>query len=926
MSQSSWDGNKAMDLLNQLEAILESDPLIDEVGFIHPSQFVILSKEGGESSIASEDGVSGPTNTNFWNTDHKLGISTEVLLPLCKAAKSAFMDAMKQYKTLNSLMDNKHEEKNIVHGSSPCQSFESEVMKHSRALLLLSCDFGTAWNTRRLVISKKQHLAMFMDELLLSTLVLSYSPKSEQAWSHRRWVIKMIAGKCSTLHEIISKESELVEKIAERSKMNYRAWNHRCWLVSYMTRQQMLHELKRSRDWAGLHVADNSCFHYRRRLMLEISENSCCKQELQNSYDVQSYQVLKEELDWNEVLIKRYIGREALWLHRRFLSQCLIQHLTANVLGISSHSEQKTIMVNEISTFMNNELCLLNSCSTIQDMEFEDFQAQAMHSAFYILWLIKCPNKAWKWNVSQFFFVFKVFPKVMVAYLVEWEPLQTNPRGQYNEAFYFLECMVGKGYKPDVVLCTRMIKGFFNGRNVEKAIRVMEILEKYGEPDVFAYNALISGFCKINRLDFANRVLDRMRRRGISPDVVTYNIMIGSFCSRGKLDSAYKVMDQLLKDNCKPTVITYTILIEAHMLQGGITEAMKLLDEMVLRGLRPDMFTYNTIIRGMCKDGMLDKAFEFVRSLKARGCQLDVISYNNLLRALLNQGKWVEGEKLMTEMVSRGCEPNVVTYSILISSLCREGKVEEAVNVLKMMKDRGLKPDAYSYDPLISAFCKEGRLDLAIEFLDYMISDGCLPDIVNYNTVLATLCKNGKADQALEIFEKLTEVGCPPNASSYNTMFSALWSSGDKVKALQMISEMLSKRIGPDEITYNSLISCLCRDGMVDEAIELLVDMESSRFPPTVISYNIVLLGLCKVHRIQDAIEVLAAMVDKGCRPNETTYILLIEGIGFAGWRSEAMELTNALVRMEAISEDSFKRLSKNFPLLDVYKELSVSD
>lgn len=31
----------------------------------------------------------------------------------------------------------------------------------------------------------------------------------------RRWVIKLIAGKFSTLQEIVTKESELVEKIAE---------------------------------------------------------------------------------------------------------------------------------------------------------------------------------------------------------------------------------------------------------------------------------------------------------------------------------------------------------------------------------------------------------------------------------------------------------------------------------------------------------------------------------------------------------------------------------------------------------------------------------------------------------------------------------------------------------------------------------------
>ena len=122
--------------------------LSDEVGFIHPSQFVKLSKEGGESSLCSDAGVLGPGDTKFWNRDHKLGISTEVLLPLCKAAKSAFMDAMKRYKTLKSLVDDKNEVENITYGSSSHQYIESEIMKHSRALLLLSSDFGTAWNSR----------------------------------------------------------------------------------------------------------------------------------------------------------------------------------------------------------------------------------------------------------------------------------------------------------------------------------------------------------------------------------------------------------------------------------------------------------------------------------------------------------------------------------------------------------------------------------------------------------------------------------------------------------------------------------------------------------------------------------------------------------------------------------------------------------
>src|ERR1044072_160555 len=31
--------------------------------------------------------------------------------------------------------------------------------------------------------------------------------------------------------------------------------------------------------------------------------------------------------------------------------------------------------------------------------------------------------------------------------------------GKYNESLYFLQHMVSKGYKPDVILCTKLIKG-----------------------------------------------------------------------------------------------------------------------------------------------------------------------------------------------------------------------------------------------------------------------------------------------------------------------------------------------------------------------------------------------------------------------------------------------------------------------------------
>ncbi|XP_024188845.2 protein prenyltransferase alpha subunit repeat-containing protein 1-A isoform X2 [Rosa chinensis] len=381
---------KAGELLNQFEQILESDPAIDEIGFVHPSLFVNLNEEASSSSDGISNVVcSADGSAVFWNRDHKLGISTDVLIPLYKEAKRALMAANRQYKGVCSTADITGVESSVCDSLSLGNGVESEVMKHSRAVLLVSSDFGTAWNSRKMVLLKKQELSILLDELLFSALVLSYAPKSEHAWSHRRWVIKLIAGKCSTLQEIVTKESELVEKIAERSKMNYRAWYHRCWLVTYMTTELSLHELKRSKNWAGLHVADHSCFHYR-RLMLRILEDRCCKQENESSScSVKINQLWKEEIDWNEMLIKRYIGREALWLHRRFLSLFWIKHFLTGQTSLPGDWKHKTSMNNDFGIFVDNELHLLQSCSIIPDDSFDDYQAQATYSATYMLWLIK---------------------------------------------------------------------------------------------------------------------------------------------------------------------------------------------------------------------------------------------------------------------------------------------------------------------------------------------------------------------------------------------------------------------------------------------------------------------------------------------------------------------------------------------------------
>ncbi|KAI9077648.1 hypothetical protein K1719_040423 [Acacia pycnantha] len=167
-----------------LKLVFTRDPATgfesDELGYIHPSQFSLLNAESGISCGSSEEflhplGVrtassvgslldaSDQVNIYFWNSDHKLGISTQILL-----------QAFKQYKASNNQSDK------VVDSSYAflsCDHLESMLMRHSRPLLLLSCDFITAWNCRWWLRSKE-----IKDELpcLESLMRLVSHMKTEQ--------------------------------------------------------------------------------------------------------------------------------------------------------------------------------------------------------------------------------------------------------------------------------------------------------------------------------------------------------------------------------------------------------------------------------------------------------------------------------------------------------------------------------------------------------------------------------------------------------------------------------------------------------------------------------------------------------------------------------------------------------------------------
>ncbi|KAH9291328.1 hypothetical protein KI387_043486, partial [Taxus chinensis] len=184
----------------------------NEVGFVHPSQLATFHPLEGEDQIASFGGnvqkstvgtrnisytgtskfplsVEGDTKTSrelsydrsvFWSGDHKVAISVQALFLLYKTAKSAYLSAYQWYKRLVGSSQHEYYLPYVRETESSSETaeedrhpldiegVENELMNHSKVVVLLSCDYASAWNSRKQVISRKPLKEVYCTELRLS--------------------------------------------------------------------------------------------------------------------------------------------------------------------------------------------------------------------------------------------------------------------------------------------------------------------------------------------------------------------------------------------------------------------------------------------------------------------------------------------------------------------------------------------------------------------------------------------------------------------------------------------------------------------------------------------------------------------------------------------------------------------------------------
>ncbi|KAH8554200.1 hypothetical protein BGW37DRAFT_421674 [Umbelopsis sp. PMI_123] len=408
----------------------------------------------------------------------------------------------------------------------------------------------------------------------------------------------------------------------------------------------------------------------------------------------------------------------------------------------------------------------------------------------------------------------------------------TNPQSLDKDALRKLVLVLRKGKKPsDVQLLQRIIADmepifglpvshfemhalmFCYGvqRNPTAAYKVLQDMKRRGlTPNIYTYNTMMGVYKAVKDSGRAIALLRDMQQQEIQPDVNTYNTLISLLSSNSEYDKARSLYKDMEQRGIQPNQYTLSTLLKiaasTHDERLG-NNVLQYIYDNETTNRETDVTTFNSMLLFLSEiPGSFEKLFELYSTANSRfpHLQFDIITYNTMLDACLKQNSPSEGVKIMEDLSQAGHKPDVITYGIIIDAQARSNNIDEAMALYSEMSERGIRANERVLSSLVNAAAKGDErqiVDLVHTIETTSFRENIRPDRFAFNALLNSLSTKGKAKEAQHLFD---------------TVFN------DKNS---------SRFYNPDTATYTSLITAYTKIGDLDTALDIYYAVKEKHVP-----------------------------------------------------------------------------------------------
>ncbi|XP_034689393.1 pentatricopeptide repeat-containing protein At3g50420 [Vitis riparia] len=398
--------------------------------------------------------------------------------------------------------------------------------------------------------------------------------------------------------------------------------------------------------------------------------------------------------------------------------------------------------------------------------------------------------------------------------------------------------VVKSGFLNDVRVQTSVLGMYSNCGDQESAEKVFgDIIDK----DVVAWNSIIFGNLKNERIRKGLHVFGSMVRNGVIPTQYTYSMVLNA-CSRlGNDDCGQAIHARMIIFSTVADLPLQNALLDMYCSCGDVQTAFTIF----CRIENPDLVSWNSMMAGYSKKGDGEKAIDmFVQLLRISFAEPDEHTFAAIISATGALLASDYGKPLHAQVMKAGFERSVYIGSTLVSMYFKNDETDSAQKVFSLIPEK----DVVLWTEMITAHSRMGDGETAVKFFYAMRQEGhkidsfVLSGVLSVCADLATLkqgemihsltlrtgydvemsvcgslvdmyAKNGNLQAAQSIFSLVKN----PDLKCWNSMLGGYSHHGRAEEALKLFDEILNHNIRPDHVTFVSLLAACSHCGLVGQ-------------------------------------------------------------------------------------------------------------
>lgn len=323
------------------------------------------------------------------------------------------------------------------------------------------------------------------------------------------------------------------------------------------------------------------------------------------------------------------------------------------------------------------------------------------------------------------------------------------------------------------------------------------------QPDVVSWTTMISGLSKLDMVDDARELFDRMPQR----NSVSWNAMIAGYTQNGRFKEAFELFDRMRFQGIELDRFVAASMLTACTGMGALEQGKWIHGYIERKGIELDPKLATTIVDMYCKCGCLDKAYEVFRGLSNKGLSL----WNCMIGGLGMHGCGKDAIELFKEMEKEAMVPDDITLLNVLSACAHVGMVAEGQHYFRYMVDEyGIVPKMEHFGCMVDLLGRAGLLAEAKEVIEGMPMDA---DAAVWGALLGACKIHSNADMGEQIGQQVIELD-PYNGGRY-VLLANLFASTGRWDDVAKMRTLMNDR-GVNKEPGCSMIEM---DGRVDEFI-----------------------------------------------------------------------------------------------------------